>query len=188
MIPYFFATDRVRYSQWLSIHSHDLTRIQSKWPSLRSHLESGKFVVNRTQNKFSSVPPDQALEQSLYKDVKCAGGLVGQTTNDNARSRWFLNSHIKATITEEVNRMRGRADSKTNIDFRHHTDNKADQKQSLVWPKQIMDHITEHHLEPFGKVQTQREVQIPTYVDRSADPLYNFVTGDELSIKDSESV
>ena len=46
----------------------------------------------------------------------------------------------------------------------------------------------EYCLEPFGKVQTQWDNLVPTCVDHSADPLYTFVTGDELSIKESESV
>jgi len=100
MIPYFFQAVRVNYFRWLSVHVYDLLRLEKTHPSIYEQFCYGRLVVNRTRNRFSAVSGDHALEQTLNKDVKCDGGLIGQTKNSKSRLRWFLTSHLKAKLQQ----------------------------------------------------------------------------------------
>lgn len=68
----------------------------------------GKFVVTPTGNNFSSVSTDQALEQSLNRDSKTAGGLIGSSNIEQSRSKWFLTSHLRARMLSTVHEMCGK--------------------------------------------------------------------------------
>lgn len=86
MLPVFFATDRPNYTRWLTVHVAELKSQPDTNPSFYEEFCNGNFVVNRTGVNFASVSPNMALEQSFNRDVKCDGGLVGITTNSNARN------------------------------------------------------------------------------------------------------
>ena len=47
------------------------------------------WVVDKTGNRFSSIPVDQVHEQENAK-VKGASGVIGQTENPAALSRWII--------------------------------------------------------------------------------------------------
>ena len=44
------------------------------------------------------MPTDQVLEQTINKDSKGAGGLIGISRDENARTKWFLASHVRAHL------------------------------------------------------------------------------------------
>ena len=44
------------------------------------------------------MPTDQVLEQTINKDSKGAGGLIGISRDENARTKWFLTSHVRAHL------------------------------------------------------------------------------------------
>ena len=48
---------------------------------------------------------DMALEQSLNRDVKCSGGLVGITKREAAKDRWFLTNHTRCIISGKLAEM-----------------------------------------------------------------------------------
>lgn len=50
-----------------------------------------------------SVSPDMALEQSLNRDVKCVGELIGVSNEDNGRNNCSLTAHIKGDVAAELN-------------------------------------------------------------------------------------
>ena len=58
----------------------------------------GQFSISRTGKTFSGMPADQVLEQTINKDSKGAGGLIGISRDENARTKWFLTSHVRAHL------------------------------------------------------------------------------------------
>ena len=69
-LPWIFLFDHVHYARWLTIHHHDMEVLKDTNPQIyEEFVTNGNFVVNRTQNRFSSMGLDQRHEQ-LNKDVK----------------------------------------------------------------------------------------------------------------------
>ena len=98
MLPTFFAYDRQNYSRWLPIYISDMLGLENTAPEVYQEFVKGGFSVNSTGKCFTGVATDQALEQTLNKDSKTSGGLVGISNNDEARTKWFLTSHFRAHL------------------------------------------------------------------------------------------
>lgn len=89
LMPWMFALDRTNYARWLSVHIRDMQKLETDHNTVHSHFASGGFVVQKTKNKFSAIPLDQAHEQCNAL-VKGDGGAVGLTSNPNALKRWMI--------------------------------------------------------------------------------------------------
>ena len=131
MIPVFFATDRQNYARWLSIHVHDMKGLEKRAPAVHSEFANGNFTVKRSAKKFSAVSADMALEQSINRDVKCQGGLIGKSSTDSARNKWFYTSHVKAMVSASLHDMIDLSGSAYGESDTHHTDNNYDQQKSV---------------------------------------------------------
>ena len=51
---------------------------------------------------LNQVWSDMALEQSVNRDSKTKGGIVGITLQKNALDRWFLTAHVRAAVTSAI--------------------------------------------------------------------------------------
>ena len=72
----FFALDHVNYSRWLPVHIRDMKSLPDP---IKDELEKhGQWVLSKTNNKFSTIPIDQAHEQE-NKYVKGSGGCIELT-------------------------------------------------------------------------------------------------------------
>lgn len=171
MLPVFFATDKPNYSRWLTVHVAEMKSLPDTNPQLYEEFCKGNFVVNRSGASFASVSPDMALEQSLNRDVKCDGGLVGITTNANARNRWYLTSHMRANMTAELCNMAKLNHSSTPA---QHTDNAYDQKKSTEWPEKIYQFMKRNSFNPFS--------------DRDCPVIERLTTGERLDISQNQKV
>ena len=58
----------------------------------------GNFSVKRADGILKKLPPDQVIEQTINKEQKGAGGIIGISTSDGAVQRWVLSSHITAGL------------------------------------------------------------------------------------------
>ena len=83
LMKFVFAFDRKNYSRWMAVSVHKDQEMPSVHPEVYEEFEDGRFVVQKTDNLFSGMPPDQAGEQcnELYKDFQ--GGL-GSDVNKRA--------------------------------------------------------------------------------------------------------
>jgi hypothetical protein len=83
LMKFVFAFDRKNYSRWMAVSVHKDQEMPSVHPEVYEEFEDGRFVVQKTDNPFSGMPPDQAGEQcnELYKDFQ--GGL-GSDVNKRA--------------------------------------------------------------------------------------------------------
>ena len=84
--PLVLALDHHNYARWIPIHIHDMESLDA---SIRQEFEEcGHWVVQKSTNRFSSIPIDQAHEQNNAL-VKGSGGVVGLTENPSAFRKWM---------------------------------------------------------------------------------------------------
>ena len=100
MLIYDCAFDHYKYFKWGTIYAIDMTQLPSTHPELYQHFLNGYHTVSRSKDlsKFNSVSTDMALEQSLNKDTKTKGGIIGFTQDYDAVERWTLTSHLRAAV------------------------------------------------------------------------------------------
>ena len=97
LAPWFFALDHVNYARWIPVHVEDIKSLPA---GIKEQLKSS-WVVLKTQNKFSSMPIDQAHEQS-NEHVKGSGGAVGLTENPSAFRRWMVAGPEQASYYQNL--------------------------------------------------------------------------------------
>ena len=107
MLPYFFAYDHTNYARWATIYLADMRQLEETAPQVHGEFEAGNFTVKRSTNQFNQVWSDMALEQSINRDSKTRGGLIGITQKPAALARWFLTAHKRAEITTATKSMCG---------------------------------------------------------------------------------
>jgi hypothetical protein len=74
-------------------HCHDFLT------DVAENIEDNWTVQRQKDRQFSSVPCDQTIEQTLNKDSKMKGGLVGFTLNRGAVHRWILGQAERSAIS-----------------------------------------------------------------------------------------
>ena len=107
MIHYFFAYDRVNYARWASVFLADMKALPTTAESVYDEFAAGNHPVKRSEGSFNQVWTDLALEQSVNRDAKTGGGIVGCTLKEAAVHRCFLTGHIKAEISSATKLMCG---------------------------------------------------------------------------------
>eukprot|EP00117_Sycon_ciliatum_P049027 scpid6314/ scgid34826/ len=65
-------------------------------PEAAAFLESGGFVVQRSENPFAQVASDLAIEQTINRSSKTTGGIIGISLNPSAVQRWVMTAHDRA--------------------------------------------------------------------------------------------
>ena len=69
---------------------------------------STNFAVQRQHNHgFSAVACDQTIEQTINRDSKTKGGLIGFSMNRSTVHRWLLSQAERASITSKCKDMAG---------------------------------------------------------------------------------
>ncbi|PIK44379.1 hypothetical protein BSL78_18773 [Apostichopus japonicus] len=106
ILPWMFAYDRPNYSRYLSAYYLEMCDLQTTHPLAYDALSSGEFAVQRQEGHgFAQVECDICIEQTVNRDAKTKGGLVGFTTNHGAVLRWLLTQHQCSAITNECKAM-----------------------------------------------------------------------------------
>ncbi|XP_028410207.1 uncharacterized protein LOC114532809 [Dendronephthya gigantea] len=105
MIPWFFATDRVNYSRYASCYWLEMMCLEITHPYVAVNI-SQNWTVQRQENySFSSIACDQTIEQTLNRDSKMKGGLIGKTLNRGAVHRWLMGQAERSAITRQCEAM-----------------------------------------------------------------------------------
>ena len=71
-------------------------------------MVAGNFSTQRTSQPFRQTPMDQTLEQSLNKNSKTKGGMIGFSINKSAVHRWIKSFADRAEIQSVCEDMAGR--------------------------------------------------------------------------------
>ena len=81
-VPYFHLAGRINYSRHTPAYVLDMKMLE------HNHSASGGFVVRRKGDiSFNCVPTDQALEQTINREAKNDGGVIGFTLRKSALVR-----------------------------------------------------------------------------------------------------
>ena len=89
LMPWMFALDHVNYVRWLSIHVHDMTKLQTSHPRVYEEFMSGAFAVRKSTHAFSAIAMDHVHKQE-NASIKGDGGVIGLTENPSALRRWMI--------------------------------------------------------------------------------------------------
>ena len=87
----------------------------------------GKFVIHKTEKRFSGIAIDQGHEQN-NKEVKGDGGIIGITSNENALARWLLAGPHICNITKDFINDISAKKICSDLKFLHHEESPAHQK------------------------------------------------------------
>ena len=98
IVPWFFALDHQNYARWIPIHIRDMQSLPTS--VLQEFEECGHWVIQKTKNRFSSMPIDQAHEQN-NELVKGSGGAVGLTENPSAFRKWMIAGPEQARLLKD---------------------------------------------------------------------------------------
>ena len=96
-----------------SFELHEKMTFLATWTVSNTHPFSDRalkvsFAVRRQDRYgFSAVAGDMALEQTMNRDVKVSGGLIGKTLNPNAVQRWVLSRPECAEMTRQAEKFAG---------------------------------------------------------------------------------
>ena len=98
LVPWFFAFDHQNYFRRIAIHIRDMECLPASiYEELNEH---GNWVVNKTTNRFSSLPIDQAHERN-NELVKGSGGAVGLTESPLAFRKWMIAGPEQSRLLKE---------------------------------------------------------------------------------------
>ena len=100
MPKYDRAFDHFKYFKWGSIYIMDMLRLPIDHPDLHERFQSGCHTVSRspTESTFNMVPTDMTLAQSMNRDSKTKGGIIGISQDYDAVEKWTLSSHLRAAV------------------------------------------------------------------------------------------
>ena len=107
MIPWLFAYDRVNYSRYLSLYWCEMTVLPRTHPDVHEVFLDGEFCVQRSNSVFSQIHVDQSIEQTVNRDSKTKGGIIGFSRKPGAVQRWVINAHQRAEISKNCKEMAG---------------------------------------------------------------------------------
>ena len=90
MLPYDRAFDHLNYLRWGTVYLTDMkmlqevaTTVHQEFTENRAHAVS----TSSSESSFNSVSPDMALEQTVNRDSKTKGRIVGVTGMEGTRDR-----------------------------------------------------------------------------------------------------
>ena len=101
ILPWCFAYDRIKYARYLT----QMECLSTANPAAHAALSAGEFCVQRTNSNFAQVAVDYAIEQTMNRDTKSKGGIIGFSTEPAAVHRWVVTAHERAAITSACRKL-----------------------------------------------------------------------------------
>ena len=102
MLPWFHAYDRYNYARHFTYYWCTQQKLGDTHPEMREIYLSGKFSVKRSSGRFNRLPSDQIIEQTINKEQKGKGGIIGSSTSEGTVQRWILTSHVVANLMADL--------------------------------------------------------------------------------------
>ena len=100
MAPHFNSMDRTNYARWLPVYLADMNVVQKKLPHVHAKVLKGYHAVSRSGQPFNQIWTDMALEQTINRDSKTKGGIIGISQKPGALNCWFITSHERLESQE----------------------------------------------------------------------------------------
>ena len=98
MLVWVFAYDQINYSRHFSYNWATQQQLHLTHPAIYHKIIKDHFSVKRARGNFNKLPPDQVIEQTINKEQKGSGGIIGISTSDGAIEKWILSSYIIAGL------------------------------------------------------------------------------------------
>jgi hypothetical protein len=96
----------------------EMKSLEMKQPAMFQHLLKGVFVVRRSaKSTFKCIPTHQAPEQTINREAKSDGGVIGFTLRKLTLLRWLLTRYVTGEYAQAYKEI-SRSESET----RHHKD------------------------------------------------------------------
>ncbi|KMQ89802.1 hypothetical protein RF55_10523 [Lasius niger] len=105
--PLFHALDRSNYARWCSVYFNDMLMLPETHPQVYEEFISGQYSVKQRGSSFTSVAPDQALEQTINRDKKKFNGVIGMTRKKESIASWDLTYYKTLAITNLFRKITG---------------------------------------------------------------------------------
>ena len=102
MLLWIHAYDRINYARHISHYWCSRQKIQNKFHRIYQQFQHENFSTWHTKGKFHMLTPDQVIEQTINKDQKGPGGIIGISTSQGSMQRCLLSSHSTATLIEDL--------------------------------------------------------------------------------------
>ena len=99
MLPYDRAFDHLNYLRWGTVYLTDMEMLQEVATTVHQENRAHAVSTSSSESSFNSVSTDMALEQTVNRDSKTKGRIVGVTGMDSRRDRWALTAHMMAAAT-----------------------------------------------------------------------------------------
>ena len=164
-IPWCRAADRGNYVRYLPGCLNDMVTLQRKQPKFYQYLLDGGFVVRLSSRRFNAVATDHALEQTINREGKSQGGVIGFTLRKGALTRWMATRHVTAQYAEALKEMCQNSKQTTAKNHAEHSKTRmARDEQDVI---KIVEYVAESH-NPFD-------------LDTVPDELVNITTGQVAS-------
>ena len=99
--PWLLAYYRVNYSRYVPVYLHEMREFEKTHPFAHEHLRAGEFAIQQ-QDRYGlfATAADQVIEQTVNKDNKSAGGIVGIATRPNAVAESILSQSQELAMTQ----------------------------------------------------------------------------------------
>ena len=92
MLPWMHTYGRQNYSRHLTYNLCTQQNLEKTHPNIYKEFLTGNFSMQRKLGSFNKVPSDQLIEQTINKDQKGLGGIVGFSTLESTVQRWILST------------------------------------------------------------------------------------------------
>ncbi len=85
VMPWFREAGRTNYAKYMPVYVAEMKSLEHEQQEAYTFMQQGGFVVRRSEDQsFNCVATDQALEQTINREGKSQGGVVGFTLQKGA--------------------------------------------------------------------------------------------------------
>jgi len=102
MLPWFHAYDRHNYARHFTYYWCSQQKLVETHPRMHAEFVNGHFSVKRSFGRFNRLPSDQIIEQTMNKEQKGKGGIIGSSTSESTVQCWILTSHVIAKLMTDL--------------------------------------------------------------------------------------
>ena len=103
MLPYDRIFDHNKYFKWGLVYLVDMLRLPNHAPDVYREFLDGNHMASR----FNTVSTDMALEQTLNRESKVKGGIIGITHDNTSVEKWTMTSHLRSAVVENLKLLSG---------------------------------------------------------------------------------
>ena len=167
----FFTFNQPNYARWTVRYHDNLLKLKESHPEVYKSFSKGFFGIKQTNKKFSRLPVDLTLEQTINTDAATQKvGITNLTNSISARQKWAECHYIRTEIISNL---------KDDLNLSSKDDISKELKQS--W-------IEKDNSDLLKLIDTVKGTMNPFDFNLDKNTLYNIGTGKGASTETSDFV